>query len=219
MNSEQRKIIEEVSDEIKQKLEGEGSGHDWWHIVRVWNMSKHIGTSEGADMFVVELAALLHDIADWKFHDGDDTVGPKMARQVLEKHSVPAETIDHVCDIIVSLSFKGAGVKTEMKTLEGKAVQDSDRLDAIGAVGVARTFAYGGHKNRPMHDPAKKPLAHQSKEEYFKNESPTINHFYEKLLLLKDRMNTKIAKELAEDRHRFMEEYLDRFFQEWDGKI
>jgi len=219
MNSNHQKIIEKVADEVKQKFEGEGFGHDWWHIVRVWNMARHIGTSEGADMFVVELAALLHDIADWKFHDGDDTVGPKMARQVLEKHSVPTEIVDHVCDIIANMSFKGAGVKTEMKTLEGKVVQDSDRLDAIGAIGVARAFAYGGHKNRPMYDPNQKPSMHQSKEEYFKSESPTINHFYEKLLLLKNRMNTKIAKELAESRHRFMEEYLDRFFQEWDGKI
>ncbi len=219
MNPEQQKIIEKVADEVKQKLEGEGSGHDWWHIVRVWNMVKQIGTSEGADMFVVELAALLHDIADWKFHGGDDTVGPKMARQVLEKYSVPAETIDHICDIIISMSFKGAGVKTEIKTLEGKTVQDSDRLDAIGAIGIARTFTYGGYKNRPMYDPNKKPSMHQLKEEYFKSESPTINHFYEKLLLLKDRMNTKTAKELADGRHRFMKEYLDRFYQEWDGKI
>lgn len=212
MSPERQKIIEKVADEVKQKFEGEGSGHDWWHIVRVWNMAKHIGISEGADMFVVELAALLHDIADWKFHDGDDTVGPKMARQVLEKHSVPTEIIDHVCEIIVSMSFKGAGVKTEMKTLEGKVVQDSDRLDAIGAIGVARTFVYGGHKNRPMYNPNKKPSMHQSKGEYFKSESPVINHFYEKLLLLKDRMNAKTAKELAEGHHRFMEEYLNRFF-------
>ena len=212
-------IISQIADEVRQKLEGEGSGHDWWHIVRVWNMAKHIGISEGADMFVVELAALLHDIADWKFHDGDDTVGPKIARQVLEKYSVPDDTVDRVCDIIVTASFKGAGVKTEMKTLEGKVVQDSDRLDAIGAIGVARTFAYGGHKNRPMYDSDKKPAMHQSKEEYFKSESPTINHFYEKLLLLKDRMNTKTAREIAEGRHRFMEEYLDRFFREWEGKI
>lgn len=219
MDKEQTKIINEVAEEVKKRLEGEGSGHDWWHIVRVWNTAKHIGTNEGVDLFVVELAALLHDIADWKFHDGDDTVGPKIARQVLEKHSVPAEITNHVCGIIVSMSFKGAGVKIEMRTPEGKVVQDSDRLDAIGAIGIARTFAYGGHKNRPMYDPNKRPSMHQSKEEYFKSESPTINHFYEKLLLLKDRMNTKTAKKLAEGRHQFMERYLDRFFQEWDGKM
>lgn len=218
MNPKQQKIIRGVANEVRQKLEGEGSGHDWWHIVRVWNMAKRIGVSEGADMLIVELAALLHDIADWKFHNGDDTIGPKMARQVLTKHSLPAEAIDHVCDIIINMSFKGAGVKIKMKTLEGKVVQDSDRLDAIGAIGVARTFAYGGHKNRPMYDPTKKPSMHQTKEEYFKNNSPTINHFYEKLLLLKDRMNTKTAKELAKGRHQFMKKYLERFFQEWDGK-
>lgn len=219
MDSEQQKIIEIIADAVEQKLAGEGSGHDWWHIVRVRKMAKHIAKSEGANNFVVELAALLHDIADWKFHAGDDTVGPKIARDILEKHSAPAETIDHVCDIIAKMSFKGAGVKTEMKTLEGRVVQDADRLDAIGAIGVARTFAYGGHKNRSIYDPNKQPAMHQSQEEYFRSESPTINHFYEKLLLLKDRMNTKTAQELAEGRHQFMEEYLARFFQEWDGKI
>lgn len=219
MSPQQQKIIEKVADEVKQKLKNEGSGHDWWHIVRVWSMAKRIGKSESADMFIVELAVLLHDIADWKFHDGDDAVGPKIARQILEKHSVSTEVINQVCDIIVSMSFKGAGVKTEIKTLESKVVQDSDRLDAIGAIGVARAFAYGGNKTRPMYDPNKKPTMHQSKKEYFKSESSTINHFYEKLLLLKDRMNTETAKELAGDRHRFMEEYLNRFFQEWDGKI
>lgn len=219
MSAEQQTIIEQVAREVEKRLEGEGSGHDWWHIVRVWNMAKRIGKEENADMFVVELAALLHDIADWKFYDGDDTVGPKIARQVLEKYSVSAEAINQVCAIIMGISFKGAGVKTEMETLEGKVVQDADRLDAIGAIGVARTFAYSGHKNRPMYDPNKKPSMHQSKEEYFKSESSTINHFYEKLLLLKDRMNTQTAKNIAEERHKFMEEYLDRFFQEWDGKI
>lgn len=219
MNPEQEKIIQKIAEEVKQKLEGEGSGHDWWHVVRVWNTAKHIGNSEKTNIFIVELAALLHDIADWKFHNGDDTIGPKIARQILEKYSVSAEVVDEICDIIMNMSFKGAGVKTEMKTLEGKVVQDADRLDAIGAIGIARTFAYGGHKNRSMYDPGKKPSTHQSKEEYSNNESPTINHFYEKLLLLKDRMNTKTAKELAEGRHKFMEEYLDRFFKEWDGEI
>lgn len=218
MNREQQKIIQKIADEVRQKLEGEGSGHDWWHIVRVWNMAKRIGVSENADMFVVEIAALLHDIADWKFYDGDDTIGPKMARQILEKYSIPINVTDHVCDIIASMSFKGANVKTEMKTLEGKVVQDSDRLDAIGAIGVARVFAYSGHKNRSIYDPNEKPSRHKSKEAYFKNKSSAINHFYEKLLLLKDRMNTKTAKQLAEGRHQFIEKYLERFFQEWGGK-
>ena len=219
MNQSQQKVIDEVARDVKHKLEGEGSGHDWWHIVRVWNMAKYIGTHEGADMFVVELAALLHDISDWKFNDGDDSVGPKIARQILEKYSVKGEVIDHVSDIIIRMSFKGAGVTTEMKTAEGKVVQDSDRLDALGAIGTARTFAYGGHVNRVMYDPGMKPTLHTSKEEYFKSGGTTINHFYEKLLLLKDRMNTKTAKKLARGRHRFMKSFLDRFFREWDGKI
>ncbi|MFH1225696.1 MAG: HD domain-containing protein [bacterium] len=218
VNSEQQKIIEQVADKVKQKLEGEGSGHDWWHIVRVWNMAKHLGQSEAADMFVVELAALLHDIADWKFYDGDDTVGPKMARQVLNEFSVSDEVINHIGEIIVGASFKGAEVKTEMKTIEGKIVQDADRLDAIGAIGIARAFAYGGHRNRLMYDPNKKPSSHQSKEEYFNSDNSTLNHFYEKLLLLKDRMNTETAKKLAVSRHQFMEEYLNQFFREWNGK-
>jgi len=219
MNANQKKTIGQIAIEVQKQLEGEGSGHDWWHIVRVWNMAKHIGVLEKADMFVVEAAALLHDIADWKFHGGDDSVGPKVARQILERNTVSPEIIDHVCDIISTMSFKGAGVKSEMKTLEGRVVQDADRLDAIGAIGVARTFAYGGHANREMYNPNKKPALHQSKEEYYANQSPTINHFYEKLLLLKDLMNTKTAKNIAEGRHRFMEEYLDRFFQEWDGTL
>ena len=212
-------IIKQVAIVVRQKLEDEGSGHDWWHIYRVWKMAQHIGREESTDMFVVELTALLHDIADWKFHDGDDMVGPRVARQVLSEHSVPEDVINHVCEIISTMAFKGAGVKGEIRTLEGQVVQDADRLDAIGAIGIARTFAYGGHKGRPMHNPEQKPTMHQTKEEYIKSEGPTINHFYEKLLLLKDCMNTRTAKQLAEGRHRFMEEYLDRFFQEWKGKI
>lgn len=219
MNPEQQKIIQRVADGVKKKLEGEGSGHDWWHTVRVWNMAKKIGVQEGADIFIIELAALLHDIADWKFHGGDESAGPRQARLVLEEQQIPEEIISHVCEIIATMSFKGAGVKTEMKTLEGRIVQDADRLDAIGAMGIARAFAYGGHKQRPLHDPAIKPLEHQSKEEYFKSQSTTINHFYEKLLLLKDRMNTQAAKQIAEGRHKYMEEYLERFFKEWEGII
>ncbi len=183
-------------------------------------MAQHIGKEENADMLVVELTALLHDIADWKFHGGDDTVGPKVARQILSEHNVSEGVITHVCEIISTMAFKGAGVKSEVRTLEGKVVQDADRLDAVGAIGVARTFAYGGHKGRAIYNPEQKPVIHQTKEEYIKGEEgPTINHFFEKLLLLKDRMNTQTAKRLAEGRHRFMEEYLDRFFQEWEGKI
>jgi uncharacterized protein len=212
-------LISKIAGEVKIKLEGEGSGHDWWHVYRVWKMAERIGKEENANLVIVELAALLHDIADWKFFDGDDTVGPRVASEMLAKYQVPQEMIDVIAQIIQEGSFKGAGVKTVPVTLEGKIVQDADRLDAIGAIGIARTFAYGGHKNRAMYDPAIKPVLHTSKEQYFKNQSPTINHFYEKLLLLKDLMNTSAAKEIAEKRHKFMEEYLDRFYQEWEGKI
>ncbi|HBI23598.1 MAG TPA: phosphohydrolase [Nitrospiraceae bacterium] len=212
-------VIEKIAAEVKRRLEGEGSGHDWWHTYRVWKISRHIGIGEGADLFVIELAAFLHDIADHKFHNGDLTVGPAVARQMLAGYSLPDEVIDHVCDIIGTMSYKGAGVKTDMRTLEGKVVQDADRIDAIGAIGIARAFAYGGYKNRPIHVPGEEPILHQSKEAYFKSNGASINHFYEKLLLLKDRMNTEMAKKIAEYRHMFMEEYLNRFFKEWEGDL
>lgn len=210
-------LILKIADEVKIKLEGEGSGHDWWHVHRVWKMAKRIGEKEGGDMLIVELAALLHDIADWKFHNGDDTVGPRVAGEILHKYGVPENIISSVGCIIQEGSFKGAGVKTIPSSIEGKIVQDADRLDAIGAIGIARTFAYGGHKNHAMYDPAIKPMIHRSKEEYFNNQSHTVNHFYEKLLLLKDLMNTKTAKEIAVERHNYMKDYLDRFFEEWEG--
>ncbi len=212
-------LISKIAEEVKAKLEGEGSGHDWWHVYRVLKMAERIGKEEKADLLIIELSALLHDIADWKFHDGDDTVGPRIAGEILVKYGVRQEVIDAVGQIIKEGSFKGAGVRTMPSTLEGKIVQDADRLDAIGAIGIARTFAYGEHKNRAMYDPNTKPILHTSKEEYAKNQSSTINHFYEKLLLLKDLMNTNTAKEIAKDRHKFMEEYLSRFFGEWEGKM
>lgn len=216
-----QKIVEDIVKEVKQIMGSEGTGHDWWHIYRVLAMAKNIGQQEGADMFVVQLGALLHDIADWKFHEGDDTVGPKLAREILIKHQVESDIIDRVCDIVEKISFKGAGVAAEMPTIEGRVVQDADRLDAMGAMGIARTFAYGGHANRPFYDPDNKPIMHQDKESYYKSKSTgtSINHFYEKLLLLKDRMNTETGKKIAQSRHEFLETYLDRFFQEWDGKI
>lgn len=212
------RIIDKTRQHVETLLADDGSGHDWWHIHRVWNVAATLAEAEGADRTVVELAALLHDIADWKFHDGDDTVGPKKARQWLEKQGADEATINHVCDIISTLSFKGAGVSTPMRTLEGKVVQDADRLDAIGAQGIARTFAYGGHKNRLIYHPDQKPVLHQSFSEYKKNDGHTINHFYEKLLLLKDRMNTPTGRKMAEERHRFMEQFLDQFFREWHGE-
>ena len=211
-------IIEKTCQFVEQKLAGDGSGHDWWHIYRVWNLAKNIAAQEGADLRIVELSALLHDIADWKFHDGDDTKGPQMAEQFLLENKVAREVIDPVVEIVATISYKGAGVATPMQTLEGKVVQDADRLDAIGAMGIARTFAYGGHKNRLMYHPDEKPVMHQSFAEYKKNTGHTINHFHEKLLLLKDRMNTASAKKMAEGRHQFMQSYLDQFYEERDGK-
>lgn len=210
-------IIDKTCRFVEEKLAGDGSGHDWWHIFRVWNLAKNIATQERANLRIVELSALLHDIADWKFHDGDETKGPQMAEAFLTENKIEQEVIDPVVEIIASISYKGAGVPTPMKTLEGKVVQDADRLDAIGAMGIARTFAYGGHKNRLIYHPAEKPVMHQSFEDYKKNEGHTINHFYEKLLLLKDRMNTPSARQLAEKRHQFMQTYLDQFYKEWDG--
>lgn len=216
---DKEKIIKRVSVKVKKELENEGSGHDWWHAYRVWKLAKRIAREEFADTFVVELAALLHDIGDWKFYDGNETIGPRMARQILSKQGVSLEIIDHVCKIIETMPFKGAGVKVRMKTLEGKVVQDADRLDAMGAIGIARAFAYGGSKNRPIYNPNQKPVLHRSKEEYLESEEPTINHFYEKLLLLKYRLNTKTARKIAKERHNFMEKYLKRFFEEWKGRI
>lgn len=213
-------IIGQIKKYTKEMLGKEGSGHDWWHAFRVFEMASRIARHEKANLFVVQLAALLHDIADWKFYKGNETIGPKMIRKLLIKYKIPKNIIDNICDIVLTMSFKGAKVKTEMKTIEGKIVQDADYLDALGAIGIGRVFAYGGHKNRPMYDPNKKPVMHRSKKEYFRSKSTTtsINHFYEKLLLLKDRINTNTAKKIARKRHRFMEQFLDRFFREWEGK-
>ena len=216
MNKEQ--IIAQTAEHIRLKLEGEGSGHDWWHVYRVWKNAIHIGTQEKADLFVIELAALLHDIADWKFHDGNEDIGPQLAREWLETLSVEESIIAHVCRIIRAISFKGAGVKNTMDSTEGLIVQDADRLDAMGAIGIARTFAYGGSKHREMYNPTVNPQLHASFEQYKNSEGTTINHFYEKLLLLKDLMNTATAKEIAENRHKYMQEFLQQFFLEWEGK-
>jgi len=218
--AQKRKIIKEVAEIVRKRQTGEGSGHDWWHTYRVWQMSKQINSKERADFFVVELGALLHDIADWKFHKKDINAGVKVAQQILTPKGVPLEIMEQVGDIITTVSFKGAGVKTPMKTLAGKIIQDADRLDALGAIGIARAFAYGGHKNRPIYSPGAKAIMHQSFKHYQKIQSGnTINHFYEKLLLLKDRMNTKTGKKMALQRHKFMGAYLKRFYKEWEGKI
>lgn len=212
-------IIKKTEKYVKKTLEKEGSGHDWWHIYRVHKMAIHIGKKEKADMFIVELAVLLHDIADWKFNDGDLKAGSRVARVWLNDLNIDEGVINHVCEIIEETSFKGAGVKSKMRTIEGMIVQDADRLDAMGAIGIARTFAYGGHKNREIYNPNIKPKIHKTFKQYKNNSGPTINHFYEKLLLLKDLMNTKTAKKIALSRHKYMEEYLERFYQEWEGKL
>lgn len=210
-------IIEQTKEYVKSKLEGEGSGHDWWHVYRVWKNAISIAKHEKADLFTVELAALLHDIADWKFCGGDETVGPRVAGEWLDKQQVDKATVDHVKEIIKNLSFKGAGVKSRIDTIEGMIVQDADRLDAIGAIGIARTFAYGGHKGREIYNPYIKPQLHQTFEQYKQSNGHTINHFYEKLLLLKELMNTNSAKKMAEERHQFMLEFLNQFYKEWEG--
>jgi len=213
---DKKTIISQTITFVKQQLKGDATGHDWWHVHRVWHMALTLAEKEGADLFVVQLAALLHDIADWKFHDGDDKKGEVIARQWLESLGLEEKVISHVCQIVSDISFKGAGVATNMKTIEGKVVQDADRLDAIGAIGIARAFAYGGYKKREMYNPEIKPLLHQSFEQYKNSEGTTVNHFYEKLLLLKNRMNTQSALQIAEERHQFMEVFLDEFLKECD---
>jgi len=203
---------------VKQKLENAEGGHDWFHIERVFKNSVSISDNEVCDVTVVKLGALLHDIADSKFHDGDETIGPKMAREFLESENVDEATINHVIAIIENISFKGGNVPKQFSSIELDIVQDADRLDAIGAIGIARTFNYGGFKNRPLYNPKIAPNLRMSKEEYKNSEAPTLNHFYEKLLLLKDKMNTETAKQIAQERHIFMEKFLSQFYAEWGGE-
>jgi uncharacterized protein len=212
-------VINKTLDFVKETLFGEGSGHDYWHVYRVWNNAKALAKGEQCNTYIVELGALLHDIADHKFHDGDLTVGPRVAREFLENLEVEEEIIAAVCEIIATVSFKGAKVESKMKTIEGMIVQDADRLDAIGAIGVARTFAYGGHKGHEMYNPDIKPQLHENFEDYKNSKGTTINHFYEKLLLLKDLMNTNTGKKTAEKRHKYMEDFLSQFYDEWNGII
>jgi uncharacterized protein len=209
-------IINKAKDYAKIKLEGEGTGHDWFHILRVYKTSIYIGEKENADLFVVGLTALLHDIADWKFNEGNSDIGPKLSRDLLESLKVDEDIIDKVTKIIESMSFKGGTTNADQETMEGKVVQDADRLDAIGAIGIARAFAYGGYKERELYNPNIEPQKYKNFEEYKKNIGTTVNHFYEKLLLLKDLMNTESGKSMAVQRHEFMESYLEQFFREWD---
>jgi len=203
---------------VKQQLTGAEGGHDWFHIERVYRNSLLLAQTETCDETVVKLGALLHDIADSKFHNGDETIGPKVARSFLESQNVDEKIIVHVLNIIENISFKGGNFEKKFHSKELEIVQDADRLDAIGAIGIARTFNYGGFKNRPLYNPNIAPNLHMSKEEYKASEAPTINHFYEKLLLLKDKMNTETGKQIALERHHFMENFLSQFYAEWDGE-
>jgi len=212
---EKKQIIENTIVFVKNKLAGDSSGHDWWHIYRVWNMATKIQHKEGGDLFIVELAALLHDIADWKFQNEER--GIQQVVDFLKEQKIEDEIIDRIVEIIQQVSYKGAGVKDKMEGIEGKIVQDADRLDAIGAIGIARTFAFGGKFGNEMHHPETKAQMHNNFEEYKNSRGTTINHFYEKLLLLKDRLNTNEAKEIALGRHQFMETFLNQFYDEWDG--
>lgn len=210
------KLIENTVEFVKEKLNGAEAGHDWYHIERVWKLSKKIAETEDCDLEVVELAALLHDIADPKFHDGDETVALKVSREFLENQQTSEDIIEKVLFIIKNISFKNRAEAPENLPVELKIVQDADRIDAIGAIGVARTFNFGGFKNNLMYDPEIKPKLNMSKDEYKKSNGTTINHFYEKLLLLKDLMNTPKGKEIAAERHGFMLQFLDQFYKEWN---
>jgi uncharacterized protein len=214
----QQEQLQKTITFVKQQLQNAEGGHDWFHIQRVFNNSLLIAKKENVNLFVVQLGALLHDIADSKFHNGDETVGPKIAREFLTAIGVANDVIEHVVNIIENISFKGGNVAQTFNSLELQVVQDADRLDAIGAIGIARTFNYGGFKNRTLYHPDIAPNLNMSKEEYKASNAPTINHFYEKLLLLKDRMNTETGKQIALQRHQFMELYLEQFFLEWNGK-
>ena len=211
--------IQDTITYVKQELKNAEGGHDWWHIERVWKTAKHIAKTEQVDLLVIELSALLHDIADSKFHDGDESIGPRKASAFLHTLEIEANVISHVIRIIENISFKGGKEAQTFQSTELDVVQDADRLDALGAIGIARTFNYGGFKNREIYNPTIPSNLNMTKEEYKKSTAPSINHFYEKLLLLKDRMNTATGKAMAEKRHQFMEHYLEQFYNEWEGEL
>jgi uncharacterized protein len=210
-------VIEKTISYIQDSSQGDSSGHDWWHVYRVWNTAKNIAIVEGGDEFVIEVAALLHDLDDHKFSDVPSDI-PELAEKWLLQFQIDSKTTEHILSIIAEVSFKGANVKNRINSLEGMIVQDADRLDAIGAIGIARAFAYGGYKGHLIYDPNVTASLHNTFEEYKSRNSSSINHFYEKLLLLKDKMNTSTGKKLAQDRHNFMEFFLRQFFIEWDAK-
>lgn len=211
-------LIDNTIAFVKNQLQDAEGGHDWFHIERVYKNALLIAQGEDCDLTVVKLGALLHDVADSKFHNGDETVGPKVAREFLESQNADEATIQHVINIIENISFKGGNFEKKFNSVELEIVQDADRLDAIGAIGVARAFNYGGFKNRTLYNPEIQPNLNMSKEEYKKNDSPTLNHFYEKLLLLKDKMNTPTGLKIAKERHHYMEQFLNQFYAEWEGQ-
>lgn len=216
MNKEQ--IILNTIHFVKETLEGAEGGHDWFHIERVYKNALLISENEKVDRFTVQLGALLHDIADAKFYNGDESIGPKKAREFLKKQHVDKDIIIHIENIILFISYKSSlDTSKKFTSPELDVIQDADRLDAIGAIGIARCFNYGGFKNRSLYDPAIEPNLEMTKEQYKKSTAPTINHFYEKLLLLKDKMNTKTGQLLAKERHRYMEQFLQQFYEEWNG--
>jgi uncharacterized protein len=213
VNMSEKEAIEQTEIYIKELFKNEGSGHDWWHIHRVRNLALKIAETEGGNCFLIEMAALLHDVDDWKVNNGNESKSEAWLKNI----KVSEEEAETIINIINQISFKGAGVTTDATSNEAKIVQDADRLDAIGAIGIARTFAYGGNKGRPIFLPAIRPELHNDFESYKKGTAPTINHFYEKLLLLKNRLNTQTAIEMAKKRHTFMEEFLEQFFLEWNS--
>jgi uncharacterized protein len=213
-------LIERAAKAVERALAGDGTGHDAWHVRRVRRLAERIARAEPrADRTVVTLGALLHDLGDWKFHGGDEEAAPREAGRLLRRLGAPEDVVRRVQDICREVSFKGAGVADRPGSLEARIVQDADRLDAIGAIGVARTFAYGGARGRAMHDPGAKPRRHRTFGQYKASKGPTINHFHEKLLRLKDRLHTREARRLAAGRHRYMVEFLRRFHAEWDGRL
>ena len=215
MNSQN--LIKETISFVKNKLKNAESGHDWFHIERVWKNSQKIAETENCNRLIVEMAALLHDIADSKFHNGNEEIGPETAMNYMNSLILDKDSKLHIVNIIRNISFKGWHRHSDFNSIELQIVQDADRLDAIGAIGIARAFNYGGYKNRTLYDPDIKPDLNMSKESYKNSSAPTINHFYEKLLLLKDLMNTVGGKKLAAERHQFMEQFLEQFYKEWNG--
>ncbi len=214
----EQEIIQNTLKFVQSHQQKAESAHDYWHVIRVWNNAKLISKTESVDTFVVELAALLHDIADSKFNNGDEEIGATVAGNYLNSQKIDSEKVQHIQNIIRYMSFKGGNNEVKFDSLEKQVVQDADRLEAIGAIGIARAFTYGGYAGRPIYNPEIPPNLNMSVEEYKKNNSHTINHFYEKLLLLKDKMNTNTGKKIAVERHAFLELYLDRFYREWKGE-